>query len=95
MIKVIPGRMTHRHEGELVVFHVGMQVNRWRRPDLWLSLFGDMPKMLRELAADRESGLLGFNMLFGAGGPYIVQYWSSIDKLYSYASNPSQEHCPA
>jgi hypothetical protein len=54
-----------------------------------------MPAMLRELSMDRDSGLLGFHLLLGGGGPYVVQYWSSIDKLYAYASDPAQEHRPA
>ncbi|MGM7667611.1 DUF4188 domain-containing protein [Microbacterium sp. A93] len=95
MSKVVKGRMTHHHEGELVVFHIGMQINRWWRPDLWMPAFFAMPRMLRELSIDKESGLLGFQLLFGDGGPFAVQYWSSIDKLYAYASAPSQEHRPA
>lgn len=95
MAKVITGRMTHRHDGELVVFHIGMQINRWWRPDLWLPAFIAMPRMLRELSTDTDSGLLGYELLFGGGGPYVVQYWSSIDKLYTYATAPSQEHRPA
>lgn len=95
MSKVITGRMTHRHEGELVVFHIGMQINRWWRPDLWLPTFFAMPPMLRELSMDPDSGMLGYQLLFGSGGPYVVQYWSSVDKLYAYASSPSQEHRPA
>lgn len=89
------GRMTHEHHGELVVFHIGMQINRWWRPDLWLPAFLAMPPMLRELSVDDESGLLGYELLFGRGGPYVVQYWSSIDKLYAYASAPDQAHRPA
>lgn len=95
MARVVPGRMTHRHEGDLVVFHIGMQINRWWRPDLWMPVFGAMPRMLRELSMDADSGFLGYELLLGAGGPYVVQYWSSVDKLYAYASNPSQEHRPA
>jgi hypothetical protein len=95
MGKVIPGRMTHRYEGELVVFHIGMQINRWWRPDLWWPAFVAMPRMLKELSLDPDSGLLGYDLLFGSGGPYLVQYWSSIEKLYAYASNPAQEHRPA
>lgn len=95
MSKVITGRMTHRHEGELVVFHIGMQINRWWRPDLWMPVVGAMTRMMRELTSDPDSGLLGSEQLFGPGGPYVVQYWSSIDKLYAYASNPIQEHRPA
>ena len=95
MSKVIPGRMTHHHDGELVVFHIGMQINRWWRPDLWIPAFAAMPRMIRELSRDRDSGFLGCEVLFGAGGPYVVQYWSSLDKLYAYASAPEQEHRPA
>ena len=95
MSKVIAGRMTHHYDGDLVVFHIGMQINRWWRPDLWLPAFFAMPRMLRELSQDKDSGFLGYELLFGRGGPYVVQYWSSIDKLYAYASAPSQEHRPA
>lgn len=95
MAFINPGRMTHRYDGELVVFHIGMTVNKWWRPDQWMPLMGDMPRMLRELSVDPDSGLLGFSMLLGARGPYLVQYWSSLDKLYAYASAPTQEHRPA
>lgn len=95
MPKVVTGRMTHRHDGELVVFHIGMQINRWWRPDLWMPAFFAMPGMLRELSTDPDSGMLGYHLLFGSGGPYVVQYWSSVDKLYAYASSPNQQHRPA
>ncbi|MCW2165511.1 protein of unknown function (DUF4188) [Microbacterium hydrothermale] len=95
MAPINPGRMTHRWDDELVVFHIGMTVNRWWRVDQWMPLMSDMPKMLRELSVDADSGLLGFTMLLGARGPYLVQYWSSLDKLYAYASAPTQEHRPA
>jgi len=95
MSKVITGRMTHRHAGELVVFHIGMQINRWWRPDLWMPAFFAMPGMLRELSTEPDSGMLGYHLLFGSGGPYVVQYWSSVDKLYAYASSPNQQHRPA
>ena len=95
MSKVMAGRMTHRYDGELVVFHIGMQINKPWRPDLWLPVFGAMPRMLRELSMDPDSGLLGYALLMGRGGPHVVQYWSSADKLYAYASHPSAEHRPA
>ncbi|MEZ3160470.1 DUF4188 domain-containing protein [Microbacterium sp. BWT-B31] len=95
MSRIVAGRMTHRHEGELVVFHIGMQINRWWRPDLWAPVFAAMPGMLRELSRDPDSGFLGYELLLGAGGPYVVQYWSSIDKLYAYAMDPAQQHRPA
>jgi hypothetical protein len=87
--------MTHDHDGELVVFLIGMRINRLWRPDLWLPPFRAMPAMLRELYGDPDSGLLGHTMTFGANGPLLVQYWSSPDKLYAYASNPKAAHRPA
>ena len=95
MSKIVAGRNTHAYDGELVVFHIGMQINRWWRPDLWMPAFAAMPRMLRELSMDPDSGFLGYELLLGAGGPYVVQYWSSIDKLYAYASAPAGEHRPA
>ena len=54
-----------------------------------------MPRMLTELFREPGSGLRGFRFALGAGGPVIVQYWDSLDKLYAYASAPDSEHRPA
>ncbi|WP_066039641.1 DUF4188 domain-containing protein [Herbiconiux solani] len=95
MARITPGRMTHRHSGELVVFLIGMRFNRPWRIDQWWPAFVAMPKMLRELLTDPDSGLMGFRMTIGSGGPVLVQYWNSLDKLYAYASAPDAEHRPA
>ena len=54
-----------------------------------------MPAMLAELSKDKDSGLLGYRLTFGAGGPLVVQYWSSHEKLYAYASEQNAAHRPA
>jgi hypothetical protein len=90
-----PIRMTHEHEGELVVFLIGMRIKKPWRPDLWFPVFSAMPRMLAELSQDPDSGLLGYRLTFGAGGPVVVQYWNSHHKLYAYASAPDAEHRPA
>ena len=95
MSAVNPARMTHDYDGELVVFLIGMRVNRLWRPDLWWPVFSAMPAMLAELMTDRESGLMGYRLTFGRGGPLLVQYWNSHKKLYAYASNPTAAHRPA
>jgi hypothetical protein len=95
MTPIDKGRFTHEHDGELVVFLIGMRINRWWRPDLWLPVFRAMPGMLAELARDPESGLLGYRLLLGEGGPTLVQYWDSHEKLYAYAAEPSALHRPA
>ena len=95
MAQVDAGRTTHRYSGELVVFLIGMNINRPWRLDLWLPVFLAMAKMLAELSRDPQSGLLGYRLTFGAGGPVVTQYWSSHDKLYAYASASEAQHRPA
>jgi hypothetical protein len=95
MARVESGRMTHRYNGELVVFLIGMRINKPWRIDQWLPVFLAMTPMLTELFSDRESGLMGFRFTLTGGGPLLVQYWSSQEKLYAYASAPSSTHRPA
>ena len=95
MTDVLPGRMTHDYDGDLVVFLIGMRINRPWRLDLWLPVFMAMPAMLAELSKDKDSGLLGYRLTFGAGGPLVVQYWNSHEKLYRYASDRDGTHRPA
>lgn len=95
MSRVRSGRMTHDYGRDLVVFLIGMTINRPWRPDQWLPVFLEMPKMLAELSKDPESGLLGYRLVFDPRGPWLVQYWDSLDKLYDYASEPTAAHRPA
>jgi hypothetical protein len=90
-----PGRMTHRYDGELVVFLIGMTINRWWRIDQWWPVFQVMPGLLAELSKDPGSGLLGHRLTLGSRGPLVVQYWSSLEKLYGYAGDRDALHRPA
>ena len=87
--------MSAQIEGDFVVFLIGMRINKPWRLDLWLPVFTAMPAMLAELSKDKQSGLLGYRLTFGAGGPLLVQYWNSHEKLYQYASNRDAAHRPA
>lgn len=95
MPTITPGRTTHRYDGELVVFLIGMTINRPWRPDQWLPVARAMPRMLRELSLDPDSGFLGYRMTLEGRGPTLIQYWSSLEKLYAYASARDAEHRPA
>ena len=95
MARVIPGRTTHRHGGELVVFLIGMRVTKIWRPDQWLPVFAAMTPMIVELFKDKESGLRGLRTTIGSRGPVLVQYWDSLEKLYAYAGSADQAHRPA
>ena len=83
--------MTARIEGDFVVFLIGMRVNKPWKIHKWLPVALAMPRMLKELAANPESGFLGHLM----SSRVIVQYWRSFDDLEAYARSKDQEHWPA
>jgi hypothetical protein len=87
--------MTHEYAGDLVVFMIGMTINKWWRIDRWFPVFTAMPSMLAELSKNKESGMLGYRLIFDLRGPWLVQYWDSLDKLYAYASDRDAKHRPA
>jgi hypothetical protein len=90
----LSGRITARFEGEVVVFLIGMRVNRLWKVHKWLPVARAMPLMLNELEADSESGFLGFESWFG--NPTIsLQYWRSFEHLERYAKDSARLHRPA
>jgi hypothetical protein len=92
---VIPERVTARADGDFVVFRIGMRINAFWKVHRWLPVFLAMPRMLRELEADPESGLLGYQSHFGLRNQMVTQYWRSFEDLRRYAHDSSREHRPA
>jgi Domain of unknown function (DUF4188) len=92
---VIAKRMMGRVKGdELVVFLIGMRINRWWKPHRWLSVAAAMPRMLRELNEKPELGFLGSETWPGRT-IIVLQYWRSMDALLTYAKNRTAAHLPA
>lgn len=88
-------RVTAAAEGDVVVFLIGMRINRWRAVRHWLPALTAMPRMLKELTQDSDSGLLGHRSL--SGGPRVftvAQYWESREKLLAYASDQAGSIAP-
>jgi Domain of unknown function (DUF4188) len=94
MAGVISQRMTGKMNGDFVVFLIGMRVNRWWKVHRWLRVAMAMPRMLRELGAKPELGLLGAEAWFGRT-TIMVQYWRSLDALLDYAKSRDAVHLPA
>lgn len=89
------GRFTHEPVTEpITVFLIGMRVNRWWKLGSTIWTIGQMPPMLRELARDPESGLLGFHNWFGRT-TLLLSYWRSPEHLIRYAGRPDARHRPA
>ncbi|WP_328731430.1 DUF4188 domain-containing protein [Streptomyces caniferus] len=92
----VQGRMTTDGDREVVVFLIGMRVNSWRAVRSWLPVFRAMPRMLKELARDPDSGMLAYRPLVGPGRSFgVLQYWDSKEKLFAYATDPGGAHRPA
>ncbi|MEO8902941.1 MAG: DUF4188 domain-containing protein [Polyangiaceae bacterium] len=87
-------RMTNAAEGEVVVFLIGMRVNRWWRPWQWLRTAMAMPRMLRELGEHPELGMLSSEAWFGRT-TVMVSYWKTMAHLLAYAKQRNAEHLPA
>jgi fumigallin biosynthesis monooxygenase-like protein len=87
-------RMTAWFEGEVVVFLIGMRINRLWKIHKWLPVALAMPRMVKELAAAPEYGFLAAEQWLG-NPTIMVQYWRSFEHLERYARNRSAEHLPA
>ena len=93
---VMPGqRVAEPGPDGVVVFLVGMRVNRWRRLRSWFPVFVAMPRMLRELSDDEEAGLLSVRTYWSGRVFMTVQYWRSPEHLGRYARNADGKHAPA
>lgn len=95
MTTIVPGRWTHDHDSDVVVFLIGMRINRLRAVRAWLPAMRAMPAMLRELDADPSLGLLGYTQHLSPRGALVVQYWRDVDSLIDYARATDHEHRPA
>ena len=96
MTPIIDRRVTAEIEGDFVVFLIGMRINRLWKASKWLPVFLAMPKMVRELERNHESGFLGAKLYLGSlRQPMVVQYWRSFEHLEAYARNRGNAHWPA
>jgi hypothetical protein len=95
MVEIVRKRVCADVDGDFVVFMIGMRVNRPLKVWRWGPVAAAMPRMLQELAAQPELGLLGSRILPGFPTITLIQYWRSFDALEAYAKNRSAQHLPA
>lgn len=94
MAAVHTGRFTADTDslgGEVVVFLIGMRINKPWKVRAWWPVFIAMPKMLAYLEQHPEKGLLGYHQAF-LPSPLIVQYWRSFDDLARFARDRDDPH---
>jgi hypothetical protein len=83
------GRFTAEVDGdEIVVFLIGMRINKPWKVHKWLPVLRAMPRMLRYLDDHPEKGCLGYRQ----GPSLIIQYWRSFDDLERFARDTNDPH---
>lgn len=95
MAPLLAQRMTAEIQGDFVVFLIGMRINKLWKLQRWLPVAASMPKMLQELTAQPELGLLGYHLQLGFPVTFSLQYWRSFEQLTTYAANRNAAHLPA
>ncbi|WP_251553940.1 DUF4188 domain-containing protein [Neobacillus muris] len=86
--QIYTGRYTTENKEDVVVFLIGMRVNKRLALHKWLPVFNAMPGMIKELYTNKEDlGFLSMESFFGLRTTVMIQYWRSIDDLLSYARN--------
>ena len=93
MSNIVKGRMTAELDREIVVFLIGMRINKLWKVHQWWPVAMAMPRMIRELSTQPELGFLHAEQWFGRT-TIMVQYWQSFDHLETYAKNRDHVHLP-
>lgn len=92
---VFPGRYTAQTDKPVVLFLIGMRINKIWRVDKWAWFVRTMPAMLAELEKKPEAGMLWYRTHVSGRCVTVQQYWESFDKLLAYAHEKNSEHFPA
>ncbi|MFC5972684.1 DUF4188 domain-containing protein [Halomarina salina] len=96
MARVISGRMAAETDGDFVLYINGFRLNKLRAVRRWFLAGRKIGAMFEELAADPDSGFLGYQpALQGLRGGGSIQYWRSLEDLQRFAHDPNDMHVPA
>lgn len=95
MTRINTGRHMASHEDGLVVFLIGMRMNRLWKLHRWLPVAAAMGRMLAHLSRHPDRGLLGYRFLLEGRGVTLIQYWRDEESLYRFAREADEPHRPA
>ncbi|PAK47948.1 DUF4188 domain-containing protein [Paenibacillus sp. 7541] len=85
---IFTGPYTTDNSEDIVVFIIGMRINKPLAIHKWLPVFHAMPGMIRELYTHKEElGFLSMESYLGLRTTAMIQYWRSVDDLIAYAHN--------
>ncbi|GAA0488803.1 DUF4188 domain-containing protein [Salinibacillus aidingensis] len=85
---ILTGRYMTENTEDMVVFIIGMRVNKRLAIHKWLPVFTAMPGMIRELYENKDDlGFLSMESYIGLRTTSMIQYWRSMEDLLAYAKN--------
>jgi hypothetical protein len=93
--ELIKERVCAEVDGDVVVFLIGMRINKLWRFWKWFPVARAMPRMLKELAGHPELGMLSARGHFGVRNLMVLQYWKSAEHLQAFAHSSGNAHLPA
>ena len=92
---IIDGRHQADLDGQVVVFPIGMKINRLWAVHRWLRPTVDTARMWWHLQRNRPQGYLGGYLFVYARGVGMMQYWRDFDALEAFSRDDSQPHLKA
>lgn len=83
---IYKGRYTVENNEDMVVFLIGMRINKRWAVHKWLPVFLAMPGMISELYTNKEKlGFLSTESFLGLKTTVMIQYWRSSQDVIAYA----------
>ncbi|MEM8707919.1 MAG: DUF4188 domain-containing protein [Actinomycetota bacterium] len=92
---IISGRHHADLDGDVVVFPIGMKINRLWAIHRWLRPTVNTARMWWHLQRNRPAGYLGGYLFVYARGVGMMQYWRDFDALEGFSRDDSQPHLAA
>ena len=88
------GRFTAKHEGDIVVFLIGIRINNWLQFREWLPVFQAMQPMIEYLYQHPERGFLSVETLLSPNFRQVtmIQYWRNHQDLERFARQDPSLH---
>ncbi len=75
------GRFTAKHEGDIVVFLIGIRINNWLKFREWLPVFQAMQPMIEYLYQHPERGFLSVETLLSPNFRQVTMIQYPISAL--------------
>jgi hypothetical protein len=92
---ILQGRVTARSDKPVIVFAIGMRVNRLYAIHKWFRPTVNTFRMWWYMQHQRPKGYLSGYLFLYSRGAGMMQYWESFEALEAFSHDKSQPHLAA